>query len=90
MMAIGLVGFISSFGLCGLALWLGLRTAEGRSARCCCSRCSARSTVGFGSAAPPAIQAYVASRTSRAERTQALSLISSSGSAPWSARHLAP
>jgi MFS family permease len=33
---------------------------------------------GFGSAAPPAVQAYVASRTSRAERTQALSLISSS------------
>ena len=33
---------------------------------------------GFGSAAPPAVQAYVASRTSRAERTQSLSLISSS------------
>ncbi|WP_230207094.1 MFS transporter [Novosphingobium sp. Gsoil 351] len=33
---------------------------------------------GFGSAAPPAVQAYVASRTGRAERTQALSLISSS------------
>jgi MFS family permease len=33
---------------------------------------------GFGSAAPPAVQAYVASRTSRAERTKSLSLLSSS------------
>jgi MFS family permease len=33
---------------------------------------------GFGSAAPPAVQAYVASRTPRSERTQALSLIASS------------
>jgi len=33
---------------------------------------------GFGSAAPPAVQAYVASRTPRAERTQAMALIASS------------
>ena len=33
---------------------------------------------GFGSAAQPAVQAYVASRTPRSERTQALSLIASS------------
>jgi MFS family permease len=33
---------------------------------------------GFGSAAPPAVQAYVASRTDPEERTQALSLVSSS------------
>src|SRR3546814_11857014 len=33
---------------------------------------------GFGSAAPPAVQAYVASRTPRSQRTQALSLIASS------------
>ncbi|MDP3907804.1 MFS transporter [Novosphingobium sp.] len=78
MMAIGLMGFISSFGLCGMALWLGLHgylAAVGTLllfALC-------RSLYGlFGSAAPPAVQAYVASRTSRAERTQALSLISSS------------
>jgi MFS family permease len=39
----------------------------------------ARSLYGtFGSAAPPAVQAYVASRTSRAERTKALSLVASS------------
>lgn len=78
MMAIGLMGFISSFGLCGLALWLGLNgwlSAIG--ALLLFALC--RSLYGgFGSAAPPAVQAYVASRTSRAERTQALSLISSS------------
>jgi len=33
---------------------------------------------GLGSAAPPAVQAYVAARTPRAERTKALSLIASS------------
>jgi MFS family permease len=33
---------------------------------------------GFGSAAPPAVQAYVASRTSRTERTKSLSLLASS------------
>ncbi len=33
---------------------------------------------GFGSAAPPAVQAYVASRTGRADRTKALSLVASS------------
>ena len=33
---------------------------------------------GFGSAAPPAVQAYVAARTERAERAKALSLLASS------------
>ena len=28
MMAIGLMGFISSFGLCGLALWLGINAVS--------------------------------------------------------------
>jgi MFS family permease len=38
-----------------------------------------RSLYGlFGSAAPPAVQAYVASRTPRSERTQALALVASS------------
>jgi MFS family permease len=78
MMALGLGAFSLSFALCGLALLAGLRgmigglTAIGLFAL-------ARSLYGtFGSAAPPAVQAYVASRTSRAERTRALSLIASS------------
>ena len=78
MMAIGLTGFIFSFGLCGLALWLGLNgILSGIGTLILFAMC--RSLYGgFGSAAPPAVQAYVASRTSRAERTKSLSLISSS------------
>jgi MFS family permease len=78
MMALGLSGFISSFVLCGAALWAGLSgwlTAFWT----LIAFAMARSLYGgFGSAAPPAVQAYVASRTPRAERTQALSLIASS------------
>jgi MFS family permease len=78
MMALGLAGFITSFVLCGAALWAGLSgwlTAFWTLVLFA----AARSLYGFfGSAAPPAVQAYVASRTPRAERTQALSLIASS------------
>ncbi|GMN03848.1 MFS transporter [Erythrobacter sp. MTPC3] len=78
MMALGLTGFIFSMGLCGLVLWAGLAgwiTAFWT----LIAFAAARSLYGgFGSAAPPAVQAYVASRTPRAERTQALSLIASS------------
>ena len=78
MMAIGLMGFIASFGLCGLTLWLGLNgVLSGVGTLLVFAAC--RSLYGgFGSAAPPSVQAYVASRTSRAERTKALSLITSS------------
>ncbi len=78
MMALGLMGFAVSFALCGAALFAGLRgTISGLTAILLFA--AARSLYGgFGSAAPPAVQAYVASRTSRAERTQALSLVSSS------------
>jgi len=78
MMALGLSGFITSFVLCGAALWAGLSgwlTAFWTLVLFA----AARSLYGgFGSAAPPAVQAYVASRTPRAQRTQALSLIASS------------
>ncbi|AUX70668.1 MFS transporter [Porphyrobacter sp. HT-58-2] len=78
MMALGLVGFITSFVLCGAALWAGLAgwmTAFWT----LIAFAAARSLYGgFGSAAPPAVQAYVAARTPRSERTQALSLIASS------------
>nr|WP_084001890.1 MFS transporter [Tsuneonella dongtanensis] len=78
MMAVGLFGFISSFTLCGLMLWFGL---NGWLAPLWCLLLFAASRSlygGFGSAAPPAVQAYVASRTPRAERTQAMALIASS------------
>ncbi|WP_298192104.1 MFS transporter [Novosphingobium sp.] len=78
MMALGLVGFAVSFALCGAALYAGLKgSISGLTAILLFA--AARSLYGgFGSAAPPAVQAYVASRTSRAERTQALSMVSSS------------
>lgn len=78
MMALGLTGFIISFILCGVALYAGL-SGWLTAIWTLIFFALARSLYGgFGSAAPPAVQAYVASRTPRAERTQALSLISSS------------
>ena len=78
MMALGMIGFIVSMALCGLALWFGLIGAL-PAFWTLLAFAAARSLYGgFGSAAPPAVQAYVASRTPRAERTQALSLIASS------------
>ncbi|MFC0590196.1 MFS transporter [Novosphingobium aquiterrae] len=78
MMAIGLTGFVFSFSLCGLALWLGLNGVLSGVGTLLLFALFRSLYGGFGSAAPPAVQAYVASRTGRAERTKALSLISSS------------
>ena len=78
MMAIGLIGFTTSFALCGLVLLGGLGGLYGTTTALLLFAAARAFYGGFGSAAPPAVQAYVASRTSRAERTQALSLISSS------------
>ncbi len=78
MMAVGLLGFISSFTLCGATLWFGLNGYLGPVATLLVFALFRSLYGGFGSAAPPAVQAYVASRTSRGERTEALSLISSS------------
>lgn len=78
MMAIGLSGFIVSMGLCGLALWVGLSGFLAGGTALIAFALARSLYGGFGSAAPPAVQAYVASRTPRSERTQALSLIASS------------
>jgi MFS family permease len=78
MMAIGLLGFIASFGLCGLMLWLGLNGWLSALGTLLLFALCRSLYGGFGSAAPPAVQAYVASRTSRAERTKSLSLLASS------------
>jgi MFS family permease len=78
MMAVGLLGFISSFAFCGATLWFGLNGYLGPIATLLIFALFRSLYGGFGSAAPPAVQAYVASRTSRGERTEALSLISSS------------
>ncbi len=78
MMALGLIGFITSFSLCGIVLWFGLGGALTALWTLLLFALFRALYGGFGSAAPPAVQAYVASRTSRAERTQSLSLIASS------------
>ncbi len=78
MMALGLVGFIASFALCGLMLWFGLNGWLPALWTLLLFAASRSLYGGFGSAAPPAVQAYVASRTPRAERTQAMALIASS------------
>jgi MFS family permease len=78
MMALGLSGFIISFVLCGAALWAGLAGWMGAMWTLIAFAAARSLYGGFGSAAPPAVQAYVAARTPRAERTQALSLIASS------------
>lgn len=78
MMTLGLIGFIVSMLLCGAALWAGL-TGVLSAVWALLAFAAARSLFGgFGSAAPPAVQAYVASRTPRSERTQALSVVASS------------
>ena len=78
MMALGISGFIASFLLCGLMLWLGLAGILPAFWALLLFAAARSLYGGFGSAAQPAVQAYVASRTPRSERTQALSLIASS------------
>ena len=78
MMALGMTGFIVSMGLCGLILWFGLTGALPVLWTLILFALARSLYGGFGSAAPPAVQAYVASRTPRSQRTQALSMIASS------------
>ena len=78
MMALGMVGFISSFALCGILLWLGLNGYLTAFLTLALFALARGLYGGFGSAAPPAVQAYIASRTDRSQRTNALSLIASS------------
>lgn len=78
MMALGLAAFVLSFSLCGAALFAGLEGWVGGLSAILLFAAARSLYGGFGSAAPPAVQAYVASRTGTDERTRALSLISSS------------
>lgn len=78
MMALGIAGFVTSFALCAVILRIGLSGWISGTLTMVLFAL-ARSFYGmFGSAAPPAVQAYVASRTGRADRTKALSLVASS------------
>lgn len=78
LMALGIIGFSASMLLCGLTLWAGLEGLIGAGLTFIIFALFRSLYGGFGSAAPPAVQAYVASRTEAAERTKALSLVASS------------
>ena len=78
LMSVGVIGFIASMGLCGLVLWFGLAGLIGPITTFVLFAIFRSLYGGFGSAAPPAVQAYVAARTERAERTKALSMLASS------------
>ena len=78
LMSVGMIGFITSMGMCGLVLWLGLTGLIGPVVTFVLFALFRSLYGGFGSAAPPAVQAYVAARTERAERTKALSMLASS------------
>ncbi|MBM3929642.1 MAG: MFS transporter [Sphingomonadales bacterium] len=77
MVLLGMAGFTASLFVCGLFLMAGINGWIGGTAA------FAAFVVGrmlygiFGSAAPPAVQAIVAGRTSREERTRALALLAS-------------
>lgn len=78
LMALGVIGFLSSMALCGLTLWAGLQGLIGAGLTFIVFALFRSLYGGLGSASPPAVQAYVASRTDPEYRTQALSLVSSS------------
>ena len=78
LMRLGMIGFTSSFALAGLALFFGLLGWYSATATFVVFALFRSLYGGLGSAAPPAVQAYVAARTPRAGRTRALSLIASS------------
>jgi MFS family permease len=78
LMALGVIGFLSSMALCGIVLWSGLAGWLAAGTTFILFALFRSLYGGFGSAAPPAVQAYVAARTDPEQRTQALSLVSSS------------
>ncbi|MDX2210287.1 MAG: MFS transporter [Sphingopyxis sp.] len=78
LMALGVIGFALSMALCGLSIWAGLSGWLTAGVTFILFAACRSLYGGFGSAAPPAVQAYVAARTEPGERTQALSLVSSS------------
>lgn len=78
LMGLGVAGFLSSMAFCGLILWAGLSGLIGAGVTFIAFALFRSLYGGLGSAAPPAVQAYIASRTDPEQRTQALSLVSSS------------
>lgn len=75
---LGLGGFVVSMTLCGAALAFGLAGFLGGVATFAIFAAVRGIYGAVGSATPSAVQAYVASRTTRSERTGALSTLASS------------
>ncbi|APG63528.1 MFS transporter [Sphingorhabdus lutea] len=78
LMSWGMWGFISSMLLCGVSLWLGLHGWIGAGLTFIIFALFRSLYGGFGSAAPPAVQAYLAARTEAEERSKAMALLASS------------
>ncbi|MCW3846822.1 MFS transporter [Sphingomonas sp. LB-2] len=77
MVLIGVGGFTVSLFLCGLFLMLGINGVLGPVTTFVAFIIGRVIYGTFGSAAPPAVQAIVAGRTSRRRRTRALTLLAS-------------
>jgi MFS family permease len=78
LMRLGLIGFIVSMLICGGALAAGLAGLAGGSTVFAIFMLGRSAYGAFGSASPPAVQAYIAARTEGAERTRALAALASS------------
>ena len=78
LMRLGLIGFIVSMLICGGALAAGLAGLAGGSVVFAIFMLGRSAYGAFGSASPPAVQAYIAARTEGAERTRALAALASS------------
>jgi len=78
LMRLGLAGFIASMLICGGALALGLAGWLGPVTVFVIFTLGRTLYGGWGSASPPAVQAYIAARTDGEQRVGALSAIASS------------
>ena len=78
LMRLGLTGFIVSNLICGGALAAGLAGLAGGSLVFAIFMLGRSAYGAFGSASPPAVQAYIAARTEGTERTRALAALASS------------
>jgi MFS family permease len=78
LMRLGLYGFILSMVVCGSALALGLAGVIPAAAAFVIFVLGRCLYGGWGSASPPAVQAYIAARTDGSQRTNAIAAIASS------------
>jgi len=78
LMRLGLAGFIVSMLICGAALAIGLAGLAGPTLVFAIFMLGRTFYGAFGSASPPAVQAYVAARTEGQARTGALAVLASS------------